>query len=65
MVPGEERSLEKYGPRRGEKSRRIWSLERREVKKNMVPGEERSLEEYGPRREEKYRELWSQERREV
>ena len=53
MVPGEVRSLEEYGPRRGEKSRRIWSQERRELKRIMVPGEERSLEEYVPRRGEK------------
>ncbi len=26
-----ERSLEEYGPKRGENSRRIWSQERREV----------------------------------
>ena len=57
MVPGEERSREEYGPRSDEKSRRIWSQERREVKKNMVPGEERSLEEYGPRRGEKSRRI--------
>jgi len=65
MVPGEERSQEEYGPRRREKSRIIWSQERREVKKNMVLGEKIGLEEYGPRRGEKSRRIWSQERREV